>query len=974
MATRQKRPALPPVLPQVTGAPGFNEVRPRRREGAGSVQARPSALELAARVGRDLAEQQFAGRQEQAAPEPAAESEGPVALTEPVAPSIEPSSQAEPAQLEVREVPVDEAVRAAVEAYRKRNGTSIPVSDDDPQEAAVRAAVSRYRAVQTPVATAGAVAPALKRPSASVSGPEVKPPAGQVKASDELPGLFDRAFHGHGKPREQGGPYQREVEYLYGELFDPKQQAQREKVLRVYGGGYPLVYDPLERREIRPRNAEEHHRDSGASVYAPGLLEARWKARDEYRQQQIAGKVPLAPELSRDPKIRSGQVQQLRTVQGLIQQHDNEVRKRFEAQMLESSSGLGVGSRMSDPATQATLQRMRKVGGQVRAELTPAKFLAWAKQKGITLTPYQRSAVGSLVAWKDISAAHDPEKLKAVLDATQLGIALEGMGPLIETFGRPVVRWLGGLVRKGGEFVEPLLKSGVQKVGELSQGGGGRVLRELAYLGKTAKGYMSTLGPAGKQIGGDLERVSMLADRAAGQSGKVSRQHLIEAAQEVWGDDLERLEPLVEQIARQKSPAEAKRVARFILADVLGQAEYSASAPGSRLFKGLAKYQTVSKLGLRPLSALRNATQRLTNSGLEYGPGPVIKAQAELMMPWRKAGWLMKEAMKDAGVFAGETAGRETTGNRVANWTLALFDKAEAGNRYVAARVKQLGMEQDLNLLMKLQKEHPTVTRLRQLLTLGARSEGAAERRLVRGGLDAEAIKDAIARGGELTPEQVQEAMWRAVQDQQFAQSLASSPMWWQSSPGMRALTQFKVFGAKQANLVWEYVGKELKNGNAAPLARYLLFTQLAGELYHVSQDVMKGGRSSVTTTVAGQVKKGEPVDARQVAKRVLDNFSAGGGIGLLTDFVLAPSGEGQYDRVANFFIGPSGQTVRNVRAAGEKLQANPKEAGKTARELVEKEVPAVRDVRKTVPRVKRALQGKPAGPLREQRELRPLR
>jgi len=983
-----------PVLPPVTGAPGYPGVAGPAPKPKRAAEPSRRLMALADSAAGELLRSREPSRPPVPDPEPVAvEPVAEAVPAEPESPRVPAPEVDEPAPVSIAPVPGVSADAVAAEILGKTPsapaGRPVAVSAD-----AVAADILKRR----PVSAA--------RPSTRPSpAPLVGVPAGPVTKPEQT-GLYNPALHGVRPKHEKSGggaagPYVREVEGQLEELFQ-------------IGAG---EIDPLtlKLRGPRPTTGEKAAK-FGAELAMPRMVESDRQAALAVQKLQSVGAIPKI-HYSSEPTQRKQQEARVRELARHLEGFDAFLDRRA-ANALEKipynppADGVadGVTSAPEGPNDPRYIARDKHMAEYRSGYLKQAAGIydagrqfwdwphvgAYLKSKGVTLGAFDRKILDAVIPAKRAEWTFRLGKHQAFAGDGLQGLAELPAGELQSVITAPLVNLV---TRKGKALASPLVRAGVEKLEELTQGGSGRALRELSYLTQTSKTYMGKLGPAGKRIGDDLERLSMLADREAGASGKAPRELLPDQARALWGDDLEKLEPLLDQIAKEKSPAEARRVARFIASDVMGDASAAANAPGGAIFRGLSKYQTLTKLGLRPFTALRNATQRLTNSGLEHGVGPVLKAQSELLQPWKQATRLMKGAMQDAGVFAGENAGREGLGNKAADAALAMFDRAEKGNRYVAARVRQIGMEKDLNLLMKLESENPAVTRLRQVLTLGDRTEDAAFRRLARAGLDEDAVKDAIAKGGRLEMDQYQEAMHRAVTDQQFAQNLASSPMWWQSSPAMRSLTQFKGFGAKQTNLVWEYVGKEaLVHKNYAPLARYLAFTQLAGELYHASRDVATGGRTSVSTYVAGQKAKDVKPEAKQVAVRMWQNFGAGGGLGLLTDFVMSPGGDAEWDRVAgavaarspgaagklgkavdttvgqqgtNFAAGPLGGTVRNVRDAAAQIQRDPKKAGKAGQKLLESEVPAVKDWRLMGTRGRRMILPPPkkSGPLQELQE-----
>lgn len=168
---------------------------------------------------------------------------------------------------------------------------------------------------------------------------------------------------------------------------------------RVYGGGRELVYDPSERREIRPRNFFEHLRDAPGSMLVPGYLHALRETREIFRQRQLHGEIPLAPELSRDQRVRGKQLKELQSLQGLIESYRNRVREGAMPNLIAAGAGPGSGYGDTIRSTGASAEDF---DAKIARELNPKAFLVWAKKSGHSFTPYQQSALRNLWAWFDL--------------------------------------------------------------------------------------------------------------------------------------------------------------------------------------------------------------------------------------------------------------------------------------------------------------------------------------------------------------------------------------------------------------------------------------------------------------------------------------------------------------------------------------------------------------------------------------------
>lgn len=499
-----------------------------------------------------------------------------------------------------------------------------------------------------------------------------------------------------------------------------------------------------------------------------------------------------------------------------------------------------------------------------------------------------------------------------------------------------------------------------------SGGDGLRLVREARYLFQTAPHYLERLGEGGQALAREVRKFG----QAQGQGATAGV--LRELAEREHGTDFAGLESHLVKIGKEFSPAEADRARRFILGDILEvPAHVKPLSLGGKVAVGLTNYQALSKLGARPATTMRNWSQRFTNSGLEYGHAPVAQAQFEMMAkPWRSASKSLWDKAKEAGVFESETEATANLKSRFSKALLAGFDQAETGNRFVAARTRQIGLERDMALLTKLKGQSPAAKRLQAVFTLGAGTEGAAVRRLERSGMTAREVRSLVASGQPIPVERIQEAMVRAVRDEQFAMDLVSSPMWWQNAPWLRVAGQFKGFAVKQMMLTYNVVGKEAAKGNFAPLGRYVAGTLVAGEAYNALRDLAFGGDRSVSAHLRKAGEQGEDPEARVIARRMLTNFKSGGGLGLFSDLVLGGGPDETWEQVAGLVVdgdregarekagrvvkqqaagllgGPSLRTAQNVAGAARGLtgKQDPEERRRRLVELLKQEVPAARD------------------------------
>lgn len=396
-----------------------------------------------------------------------------------------------------------------------------------------------------------------------------------------------------------------------------------------------------------------------------------------------------------------------------------------------------------------------------------------------------------------------------------------------------------------------------------------------------------------------------------------------------WGPEFEKLDALLTRVGDESSGAEARKVDSFLRYTV-GNVSSHGPSPGIRKIVGtVSAAMTAVKMGGIPLGpvtiptlgTLQNYFQRFTNT-TDAGLLPKLQAQAELWTPWRDASRKLYKQMERAGAMAGETALEDYDAlmHRHVAAMMRSFSGVERNNHYVAARVAQLQLEADMRLLAAMPGQSPLQQVLRNLMTLGGSSEGAATRRMERLGVGKERLLKALAGTDPLTQDEIEEAMIRAVNDNQFAQTLANMPQWWQQKPWARLLVKFKPYQFKQTMLIWNNVAKEAKAGNVLPLARFVLWTTLAGAIYSGAAAALYGRRD----------------DIKALPARMWDWFAQGGGVGLLNSFAY---GDNDMDRILRFTGGPIYGSTKNAIETKRRIQRNPKVTDLALKEWLKNEV-----------------------------------
>lgn len=289
---------------------------------------------------------------------------------------------------------------------------------------------------------------------------------------------------------------------------------------RVYGGGVEIVYDPFERREIRSRNFGEHARDFLPSIFGGEILPTLRETREIYRQAQLRGELPPAPELSADRDTQAEQFKLLHDLQDLLNQYDRQVvtpewTKRWRA-LPQSQSGVARANAQAADyghslrpeglvvADEVLAKQERQVLREIAARFNPAEFSTWLAQRKQKLHPYQQQALPNLLGWKAIERLREPElqKVATVALITNMLGELFG-GPLANHVLSPALARLGAIGMsklKGRAGVA--IADGVKQFGTSNAG---KTALQLHETGLRSGGFGTIQFPAHRFLSGQSE-------------------------------------------------------------------------------------------------------------------------------------------------------------------------------------------------------------------------------------------------------------------------------------------------------------------------------------------------------------------------------------------------------------------------------------------------------------------------------------
>jgi len=336
-----------------------------------------------------------------------------------------------------------------------------------------------------------------------------------------------------------------------------------------------------------------------------------------------------------------------------------------------------------------------------------------------------------------------------------------------------------------------------------------------------------------------------------------------------------RIESLVKAVE-----AEGYNGAKFrtVLETVAGKKYYNESM--RKIATGMTSVQVASKLSM---AFMANATQPILTTTWA-GMRPSFKAAFSLTSRARREEFAQALAVHEHIIRGiGRSVDDEglylTSFERAADWTLRFtqFNRIERWNRIHAAATTQMVIRDSLAKGFK--------QRLRGV------NLDAARRNFGELGLDFDGL---VRKMDSIGPEallgskeflKVEEtAILRGAQKTQFFPGATRTPSFWKHPVG-RVLFQFKTFAVGQSRFMRDAVLTEWSHGNLAPMATFLAFSPIAGELVGDGRAIING-KDRTEHGIA----------------RALDNAMYIGGLGLFTDVL----GQAKWGNLSSVYFGPS--------------------------------------------------------------------
>jgi hypothetical protein len=407
-----------------------------------------------------------------------------------------------------------------------------------------------------------------------------------------------------------------------------------------------------------------------------------------------------------------------------------------------------------------------------------------------------------------------------------------------------------------------------------------------------------------------------------------------------WGNDFALAKSRIQDIKNKHGSDDALRAKLFI--ETAFGIRSIASQQAQEISRQLRGFQFISKVGLSPLTIMRNMFDRIAK-GFTISPLSTIKTFAKyppfinqfIRASQKHEDWLIRSG----AVFGhGSLSEGYEAGSVLTELASAPFSASERGNQVFIAMVQYDKMLRDLAALKGKDKVLGRLTdKLSYIFGFGKKqithriSAAAGEK----------ALEKALA-GEELTQEETEFMLHVAVRDKAFPMVLSTKPLWYDNHPMIKVAAQFKTWPVSQANMIWRDVVKyTAKTGDPTRLIYFLMGTLIAGELYNILRDFLFDKKESVLSQYRKDPKE------RELALAILNDLFDGGMVGVFADFAFG---------IKDWVTGVSVRTGKNVVRTGVEIYKKPRLTAHALELLVEKEITPYRQVKRLAQRVDRKM------------------
>ncbi len=420
----------------------------------------------------------------------------------------------------------------------------------------------------------------------------------------------------------------------------------------------------------------------------------------------------------------------------------------------------------------------------------------------------------------------------------------------------------------------------------------------------------------------------------------------IEGARQ-WGvtkdGNFKSIRTTIERIREEVGPDQANILEDYIKAQY-GQSR--ASLVARKWSKRARAIQFIEKLPLSMLTITRNMLDRYTKSS-QGTIGTNIRATIKFppfLNKWMKTSRKIQDEMIRRGAVMGHGQLSESIGQggTVIQIVGKPFIASERGNQTYIALVKQMQLEADIRILHRMGGESGTVGKVyNRLLTIIGKSQSATRNRVLQD-ISNEELVDKFTETGEISDEIMSEVLHRTVVDSAFPLTLASKRMWWGNRPFVQVAAQFKVWSADQLRFIYKDVLKyTLATGDASRLARFIIATWLAGEIYNIARDFITDKDESLLSTL----RDPDGRNAKDISRSIANSLIDGGIVGLVWDLTYG---------ITNWAFGPTIGSLKNITVGGIEAMNDPATLRDATKKFLLKDVPAAKQAQGILDKIDR--------------------
>ncbi len=356
--------------------------------------------------------------------------------------------------------------------------------------------------------------------------------------------------------------------------------------------------------------------------------------------------------------------------------------------------------------------------------------------------------------------------------------------------------------------------------------------------------------------------------------------------------------------------------------------------------------QFVGKLALSPLTITRNMLDRYAK-GLTHGTiGTNIRATVQFP-PFLNKFMPMSQRIQDQMIRQGAVLGHGhlsegfASGGAISKFIGQPFALSERGNQTYIAIVKQLQLQKDIQRLNEMGGRDGTVGKMYdRLLTIIGQSQLQTRKRVLTS-LTNEQLADALAEG-KINDDVMSEVLHRTVTDSAFPLTLASKRMWWGNRPFVQSMTQFKVWSSDQMRFIYKDVLKyTIATRDPSRLARFMIGTWLAGEMYNIARDFLTDKDESLLSTL----RDPDGRNVKDISKSLGNALVDGGLIGMLADLTYG---------VTDWTFGPTVGSIESLARTAIAVKNDPATTVDGLKKFVLEDVPAAKQAQGVLDRIDR--------------------